>query len=76
MKSSALGRWIEQIIATEEEEISCSECLDLSSQCVDLEIEGKQSKALGQVKQHLRQCRACREEYDTLLDLARMEEGG
>jgi predicted anti-sigma-YlaC factor YlaD len=28
------------------------------------------------VKQHLNQCRACRDEYETLRDLRRLEEKG
>lgn len=77
MNESKMGRWLEQIFATEPEEISCSVCLDESSQCVEWEVNGKDGGArLKQVKQHLVQCRACREEYETLLELARMESRG
>ncbi len=77
MNNTKTGRWLEQIFATAPVEISCSVCLDECSQCVEWEVNGKDGGLLlEQVKQHLVQCRACREEYETLLDLARMEAEG
>ena len=77
MKRSQFERWVRQIYATEEEEISCSECFDLVSQYVDLEIAGEPAEeSLPRLKQHLNQCRVCREEYEALRDLARLEAEG
>ena len=74
---SSLFNFIRQVAATQEEEILCSECLDLVSKYVDLELAGEEAEqALQPLKQHLEQCRACREEYELLRDLARMEAEG
>ncbi len=77
MKRSQFERWVRQIYETEEEEISCSECFDLVSQYVDRELAGEAAQEqLPHLKQHLDQCRACREEYEALRDLARLEAEG
>jgi len=70
-------RWVRQIYATQVEEISCSECFDLVSQYVDLDLEGEAAdKKIPRLKQHLDQCRVCREEYEVLRDLAHLEAEG
>ncbi len=77
MELSQLQDWLWQIYQTEEEEISCSECLDLVSDYVDLEIAGEAAQEkLPHLKQHLDQCRVCLEEYEVLRDLARLEAEG
>ena len=77
MKRSQFERWVRQIYETEEEEISCSECFDLVSQYVDRELAGEAApEQLPRLKQHLDQCRVCREEYEALRDLARLEAEG
>ena len=76
MRASQFQHWLWQIQQTEAEEISCSECLDLISQYVDLEVGGKAAlEKLPKVRQHLDQCRVCQEEYELLRDLVRMEVG-
>ncbi len=78
MKSDRFGRWLNSIFHTQDEEISCSECFDALSHFVDVELAGKNAAVeMPQVRQHLEQCAACREEYETLRDLQRLEnEGG
>jgi anti-sigma factor RsiW len=71
-----LEDWLRNIFNTEEQEISCTECFDLVSQYVDVELSGRAPAELAQVKQHLDQCPACREEYETLRDLRRLEDEG
>ena len=74
MSQSKFERIIHSLIETREEEISCSECFEQVSNYVDLEIAGEDvAKKMPQTRQHLGQCRVCREEYETLLDLARLE---
>jgi len=74
VKKKRLERWLQNIYKTQDEEISCSECFDLVSHFVDLELSGEDAAAgMPQLKQHLDQCAACREEYETLRDLARLE---
>ena len=75
MHRNRFENWLRNIHETREEEISCTECFELVSPFVELEIAGQDAAAkLPLVKQHLDQCRACREEYETLRDLRRLEE--
>jgi len=78
MKSDRFENWLQNIYKTQDEEISCTECFDLVSHFVELEASGENAAAkMPQLKQHLEQCRACRDEYEMLLALARFEnEGG
>lgn len=72
-----LSRWIKSVRDTQVEEITCSECLDQVSQYVDLELaSGQAARQMPRVKQHLDQCLVCREEYQVLQELARMEAEG
>ena len=77
MTSNRFQDWLQNVFHTEEEEISCSECFDAVSHFVDVELSGADAVAqMPQIKQHLDQCPACREEYETLRDLRRLEEEG
>ena len=77
MKRNRFRRWLQNIHKTEEKEISCSECFDSVSRFVELESSGEDpGLEMPQVKQHLDQCPACREEYETLRDLRRLEDEG
>ena len=70
-------RLLRHIWETEDEELSCTECFDLVPQYVDLEIAGQVAdKPLARLRQHLDQCGACREEYETVRELARLEADG
>jgi len=72
---SKFTRWIQKVMATEEEEISCSVCFDLVSDYVEMELAGGEIKGpLRRVKHHLHQCQACQDEYKMLRDLVRSEE--
>ena len=67
-------RWINKILATEEDEISCSDCFDLVSDYVGVEIARAELRGiLQQVKQHIYQCQVCYEEYELLRDLVQIE---
>ncbi len=77
MKNKRFQNWLRNIYHTQEDEISCTECFDLVSSFVELELTGGDPAAkMPQVVQHLRQCAACREEYETLRDLRRLEDEG
>jgi hypothetical protein len=74
---SNLLRWIHRMWKTQDEEISCSECLDLVPQYVDLALaSGGAEDLMPQLKLHLDQCTVCWEEYRILRDLALMEAEG
>ena len=77
MKSDRFERWLQNIYHTQDREISCSECFDLVSHFVEVELAGRDAAArMPQLKQHLDQCPACREEYETLRDLQNLENKG
>ena len=77
MKRNRFERWLQNIDKTQDKEISCSECFDLVSHFVDVELSGEDAAVkMPQLKQHLDQCAACREEYEALRDLARLENEG
>jgi predicted anti-sigma-YlaC factor YlaD len=66
--------WVNKILATEEEEISCSLCFDLVSDYVDMELAGAEMPdILLKVKSHINQCLACRDEYQMLRELAELD---
>ena len=77
MNRERFNRWLRNIYETREVEISCTECFDLVSRFVELENSGRDvAVELPQFKQHLSQCRACREEYEALRDLVHLEDQG
>lgn len=77
MKSDRFERWLQSIFKTQDEEILCSECFDLVSGFVEAELSGANAAArMPKVKQHLEQCPACHQEYETLRDLQRLENEG
>lgn len=77
MKRNRFERWLQNIQNTQDEEISCSECFDLVSHYVEVELAGDDAVAkMPQLKQHLDQCPTCREEYETLRDFRLLENKG
>jgi predicted anti-sigma-YlaC factor YlaD len=69
-----LERLLRLVARTEGEELSCDECFELLPQYVDLEVAGEASNVrLPLFGHHLEQCAVCREEYETLRELARLE---
>ncbi|HEY9525434.1 MAG TPA: hypothetical protein VIR02_00050 [Anaerolineales bacterium] len=77
MDRNRFENWLKNIHETRDEEISCSECFDLVSRFVELEVAGQDAAArMPELKQHLDQCRACRDEYESLRDLRLLEEKG
>ncbi len=77
MQKDRFERWLKNIENTQEDEISCSECFDLVSHFVELELSsGDAAARMPKLKQHLDQCPACRAEYETLRDLHELENKG
>lgn len=77
MKNDRFERWLQSIYNTQDEEISCSECFDAVSHFVEVELSGADPVAkMPKVKQHLEQCPACQQEYETLRDLQHLENEG
>ncbi len=77
MKNDGFEHWLRNVFRTDDREISCSECFDLVSHFVEVELSGKNASAeMPQVRQHLDQCSACQEEYEALRDLQRLDNSG
>ena len=77
MNRKRFESWLKNIHETRDGEISCTECFELVSSFVELEVARKDVAAqLPHVKRHLDQCRACRDEYEALRDIRRLEEEG
>ena len=77
MDVSRLERLLRLAARTQEQELSCTECFDLLPQYVDLEVAGEApDRQLPLFRQHLDQCAVCREEYETVRELARLEAEG
>lgn len=72
-----LERLLRLVARTEDEELSCTACFELLPQYVDLEVSGESPDVrLPLFRHHLDQCTVCREEYETLRGLARLETEG
>lgn len=75
MKRDRFEAWLRNIYRTQDVEISCTECFDLISSFVEAQVSGADVVAeWPDVKQHLGQCQACRDEYESLLDLRHIEQ--
>jgi predicted anti-sigma-YlaC factor YlaD len=71
---SRLERLLRLVARTEDEELSCSACFELLPPYVDLDVAGENPDVqVPRLRQHLDQCGVCREEYETLRELARLE---
>ena len=74
MKRNRFEGWLQNIYQTKEQEISCSECFDLVSHFVEVELSGEDAASkMPKLRQHLDQCSACREEYEALCELRHLE---
>ena len=72
-----IERLLRLVAHTEDEELSCSACFELLPQYVDLELSSEGADVqLPLFRHHLEQCAVCREEYETLRELARLEAEG
>jgi hypothetical protein len=75
MTPRPLDRLLQQVSATEPDEISCSECFDALAGAVDLELAGAPATPLrARLLQHLGQCAVCREEYEVVRHFVRLAE--
>ena len=77
MTRNQFERLLRLVVRTEDEELSCSACFELLPIYVDLEVSGEASDLrLPLFRRHLEQCVVCREEYETVRELARLEAEG
>ena len=56
-------------------EVGCDECFEMLDEYVELELAGADAdRRLPGLREHLLGCPACREEHDSLLELAGAEQ--
>ena len=73
MNWTQLERLMRLVARTADEELSCDACFELLPQYADLEGSGEAPTCLPLFRHHLEQCAVCREEYETLRELAQLE---
>ena len=77
MNESQFERLLRLVLQTEDEELSCTACFELLPLYVDLDVSGQAPDVcLPLFRRHLVQCAVCREEYETVRELARREAEG
>jgi hypothetical protein len=75
LEPATLKRMVRILIATRPDEIGCDECFEKLDRFVELMLTGKNAaEAMPLVEDHLRRCRDCREEFETLLAVLRAPE--
>lgn len=75
MKREQFTQLIRSIFAAKDEEILCTEFVQLLPRFVDLELSNQEPRTLlPEVDHHLHQCPECDEVYQALLHAARSEQ--
>lgn len=71
-----LGKLTRALDMTQEGELACDECFEELDRFVEIELAGLDAAAaMPFVQDHLKKCGDCREEYETLLEALRAEQG-
>ncbi|HUX22945.1 MAG TPA: hypothetical protein VMW69_17035 [Spirochaetia bacterium] len=75
MNARMLGQFVEMVMSSREDEISCDECGERLSEFAELTLAGKSaSDAIPLVEDHLKRCMECREEFEALLEALRQSD--
>jgi hypothetical protein len=62
---------VKRLLGPAEPELLCDECFEKIDEYVDLELQGADAdKRIAGMRPHLDGCPACREEYESLRELA------
>jgi hypothetical protein len=62
---------VKRLLGPEQDELLCDECFDKLDEYVDLELRGANAdERIAGMRPHLDGCPACREEYESLRELA------
>jgi len=66
-RETKMGRLLDMIAATRDDEIACDDCLDELARLVEAELAVRASEeGFEAVRQHLKTCGECREEFETI----------
>jgi hypothetical protein len=68
IEPATLKRIVQNVLATQPDEIGCDECFEQLGRFIEMELAGKNAaEAMPLVQDHLDRCRDCREEFEALL---------
>ena len=71
MNDRANDKTIKRLLGPAGEELQCDECFEKIDEYVDLELRGDDAaRRIPGMQPHLEGCPACREEYESLRELA------
>ena len=72
LEPTTLKRMVRSALDTDPDEIGCDDCFEQLDRFIEMELADKQvGEAMPLVEDHLRRCRACREEFEALLAVLR-----
>ena len=68
LNKNIIRNLLKAVISTRPDELDCAECCDEIESFIEMELAGKTpAEAKPLVKDHLKRCKDCREEYEALL---------
>jgi predicted anti-sigma-YlaC factor YlaD len=68
---------LKRLLGPAEPELLCDECFERLDEYVELELQGAEADdRIPGMRAHLEGCPACREDYDSLVELVRREPHG
>lgn len=68
LSSETIRNIMNAVRTTRDKELTCDHCFDELDEFIELKLRGKKAtEAMPLVQEHLDRCKACREEYETLL---------
>jgi len=71
MDDETSDRTVERVLGPAEPELHCDECFELLDRYVELELRGGSADPeIPGMRAHLEGCSACKEEYESLRELA------
>jgi len=69
LNKKMLKNIVKAVTVTHDDELSCDECFKELDRFVEMKLEGKSpEEAMPLVKEHLKKCGSCQEEYKALLE--------
>ena len=72
LEPAMLKQMVRVVVGTQDDELACGECFEELDRFVEITLAEKNAaEAMPLVEDHLRRCRDCREEFETLLAVLR-----
>ncbi|MDX1778615.1 MAG: hypothetical protein R3339_07025 [Thermodesulfobacteriota bacterium] len=69
LSSEVIRKMMLSVKSTRDEELTCGHCYEELDHFIEMKLAGKDAtEAMPLVEDHLSRCKACREEYEVLLE--------